>query len=566
MARVITDIEINELITPGDVIDAQDAGIIPDGTYTLQDNEVILQNREIYEWLRDVKKDPRFINTVIDNNPQPKPTLVDESENSPTYQVAADKSEVKGTISFLARDDGYSGQIVLTNFPEGYVKTSTVISSPIIEANYENLKVEALKLGQAELDNLKTNTVDFGILKIVGEEKNKLNTKGTIVDTSNNPIGGALIKDSTPNPSQAYSQVDGSFNFSCYYDEETKITLNITAEGYSQIIGKTPYRADGTILKDLGVIKLTPIKEEISDQIIENKTLTESQKKILEEDLPKDFISSMLKKILRSIQDRLIPSILRMVATFGITKFNEEVLNNINNLPKVCPSNVDGLNKIIDTKNKLTKQLNNLYKSINSINKFLEIPPITIDIAEKATLAAKIYVGVQSFIPSTVATPNPVGPVLIAKDLIEKLEDLIEVFKSKLGGGRIQLKLIIEELRKVLLLLNILDALIQSCAEEIEKTSQEQTIEQEQISKQLLKSTQQQSQQLSPIVTNVNGFKMSVVSIDNVTVGGLKRRQAIAQNKSDVIMLKGEPSFSSNDQILIDELVFYIQQNDLKAD
>ena len=59
---------------------------------------------------------------------------------------------------------------------------------------------------------------------------------------------------------------------------------------------------------------------------------------------------------------------------------------------------------------------------------------------------------------------------------------------------------------------------------------------------------------------------MSVVSIDNVTVGGLKRRQAIAQNKSDVIMLKGEPSFSSNDQILIDELVFYIQQNDLKAD
>ena len=31
-------------------------------------------------------------------------------------------------------------------------------------------------------------------------------------------------------------------------------------------------------------------------------------------------------------------------------------------------------------------------------------------------------------------------------------------------------------------------------------------------------------------------------------------------------MLQGEPSYSSNDQILIDELVFYIQQNDLKAD
>jgi hypothetical protein len=93
-------------------------------------------------------------------------------------------------------------------------------------------------------------------------------------------------------------------------------------------------------------------------------------------------------------------------------------------------------------------------------------------------------------------------------------------------------------------------------------TTQNQTS----ISQQLLKSTQQQSQQLSPVVTNVNGFEMSVVNVDNVTVGGLKRRQAIAQNKSGITMLKGEPSFSSNDQILIDELVFYIQQNDLKAD
>ena len=59
---------------------------------------------------------------------------------------------------------------------------------------------------------------------------------------------------------------------------------------------------------------------------------------------------------------------------------------------------------------------------------------------------------------------------------------------------------------------------------------------------------------------------MSVINVDNVTVGGLKRRKAVARNKQGVIMLEGEPSFSSIDQILIDELVFYIQQNDLKAE
>ena len=46
----------------------------------------------------------------------------------------------------------------------------------------------------------------------------------------------------------------------------------------------------------------------------------------------------------------------------------------------------------------------------------------------------------------------------------------------------------------------------------------------------------------------------------------LKRRRAIARNKQGVVMLKGDWSFSSIDQILIDELVFYIQQNNLKAD
>ena len=59
---------------------------------------------------------------------------------------------------------------------------------------------------------------------------------------------------------------------------------------------------------------------------------------------------------------------------------------------------------------------------------------------------------------------------------------------------------------------------------------------------------------------------MDVIPVEAVTIGGLKRRKAIARNKAGVIMLQGEPSFSSNDQILIDELVYYIQTNDLKAD
>jgi hypothetical protein len=46
----------------------------------------------------------------------------------------------------------------------------------------------------------------------------------------------------------------------------------------------------------------------------------------------------------------------------------------------------------------------------------------------------------------------------------------------------------------------------------------------------------------------------------------IKRKRAVAKNQAGITLLKGEWSFSSNDQILIDELIFYIQSNDLKAD
>jgi hypothetical protein len=65
-------------------------------------------------------------------------------------------------------------------------------------------------------------------------------------------------------------------------------------------------------------------------------------------------------------------------------------------------------------------------------------------------------------------------------------------------------------------------------------------------------------------ISSINGFTMAVEPEN--TPSPIKRRRAIAKNRQDIIMLTGEWSYSSIDQILIDELVFYIQQKDLKAD
>jgi hypothetical protein len=391
----------------------------------------------------------------------------------------------------------------------------------------------------------------------------KYSIKGTIVDSNDKPILGALIENSIGDKTR--SQFKGIFTLKGRYNENNQFNLTISKKGYNTISNIIPFNQDNSIKTDPGVYRLSLVKNNIEDEISGLNDYSKEQLDLLKQQKPKDFISILSQKLINSVKLLLIPAIVKLISEFGVTNLNKLLdKNNINfnDLKASCPSNIENLNKLINVKNKFTKQLNILLGGINTISKFLNLPPKIISTAETSIPPLKIGINVASFIPSTAVTPIPVGPILIAKDAIKALEDIIKVLNPKLGQNTFQLNFLRGDLNKVIKLFSILDTLIQGCAEEIGGTLGEQ----EQISKELLESTQQQSQQLSPVVTNINGFEMNVVNVDNVTIGGLKRRKAVARNKAGVIMLQGEPSFSSNDQILIDELVFYIQQNDLKAD
>ena len=69
------------------------------------------------------------------------------------------------------------------------------------------------------------------------------------------------------------------------------------------------------------------------------------------------------------------------------------------------------------------------------------------------------------------------------------------------------LVILIMVLQRILELLSLLDQIIGKCAIE-------GALPQEQLTNDLLASTQTQSQQLSPVVTNVNGFEMGVITLD----------------------------------------------------
>jgi len=226
------------------------------------------------------------------------------------------------------------------------------------------------------------------------------------------------------------------------------------------------------------------------------------------------------------------------------------------------PSNIEELNKVIELKNKLTKQLNNLYSKIESINNIINPIENLIPKTKTGIQTAQTAIDIVAFIPSTAVTPIPVGPILAVQKVINLLRNLVGKGEGKIGEGTSLINLLLNKLQTVIDLLAIVDIAISESTKELGET----TVNQESISKQLLDSTQQQDQQLSPVINNFNGFDLSVVPVEGSKVGTIKQRQAIAKNQSGIIMLRGEASFSSNDQILIDELVFYIKQNNLSPE
>jgi len=343
------------------------------------------------------------------------------------------------------------------------------------------------------------------------------------------------------------SSLDGDIGTSTNVTS-SRLDLEVSAVDYeTKTIPVT--KADNTLKNNLGFIPLKTIKADLDKEIIESVTPKEED---IEDSTKakKDFrwhLNQKLIDLLNKLKTILLPIILTMVAKFGVTKV-QELADNAKG--KICPPKKE-IDKIIKRKNKFVKQINNSLKIIDKTLKILGISRSFIDIALTASKAIT-----ASQLATPTATPGlTVAAINKPDDTKKDIEDIADITKKSIDGTIIILNLLRTTLTQIVTYLNLLDRLIQDCYP---------NAEQEQLSAELLALTQEQANQESPVVTIVNGFTMGVETEN--TTNSLKRRRAIATNAGGVVMLKGEWSFSSIDQILIDELVFYIQINDLKAD
>ena len=305
----------------------------------------------------------------------------------------------------------------------------------------------------------------------------------------------------------------------------------------------------GEVPQELNIHSLLNINK--ASQIAKDEAIEEINNFVISKvdpvlDLSETFLVNLRNSVLKPatvVQNIMLPLAFQLMIYFGIAKQEQA-----NQLQSKCPSN-ERLNFIVSKRNSVVRQLNNIYGIIaaNTALAFLFV--------YLSSFLKGISATINSLpIPLQFSTYNVTSRLDNIQDMLDKLSDVNKELKKQLI---IALIFLIISLIIILRYLKTIDKLIEGC-ENVENL--------EQLNAELLALSVQDTAQGEPEKLIVNGFNMSVEVVDKAQVGELPRRQAIAKNSKGITILKGEPSFSAEDQILIDELAFYIQIKNVKAD
>jgi hypothetical protein len=289
----------------------------------------------------------------------------------------------------------------------------------------------------------------------------------------------------------------------------------------------------------LGIVRLKDSQSDLKDSINNFQSDVKDNLKQIKNRIPKspeETLINFAKNSIIRISKTLLPSILLMLAAFAITNIKDNL--QINNAK--CPSD-DRLLKLINKRNKLVRVLNNIYKTLNTLSVVAGFAGGLITVLQ---IAKNVLVNLP--LPSPPRIPNT----------IIELDKNLSRFRSSVNVLFIVIFVLRNTLSQILNLLNSLDFQIQKCSSDSDL---------EEINSELRNITKEEKTDNIVSTINVNGFKLEVQEIDKSAVGNLKRRQAVAINPQGVVSLRGEPSFSSSDSILINQLAFFIQSSNLKA-
>ena len=253
-----------------------------------------------------------------------------------------------------------------------------------------------------------------------------------------------------------------------------------------------------------------------------------------------------------SIQSLIIPALEKLITEYILAYANE----NIDTCP---PRNVlETLtllrNRIVDQLNTIVFNIERIGTSITGITSFLNIIKNTISTVEIASIitsaAAKFLPTTPGAIPAALndaqtfirqATFDSLGNSKLAKS------------QSVISSSSMVLSIISGFILQALSLIDVIDILLKKCSPDL--TLNPVSDEVKNIS--LLQLNAQNTQN----DTTYKGFVIEIITVPYTPT--VNRFQAVGKNKYGIIMIRGNLSFTSNNQTLINELKLIIDRDNL---
>lgn len=250
----------------------------------------------------------------------------------------------------------------------------------------------------------------------------------------------------------------------------------------------------------------------------------------------------VLNKIKENLKRTLFPFILALLIPFGV-KFVQAILDKIPNpTPDACPD-PEKIKELIRKRNQLVRQLNQIYRIISTLTQVLTVTGVVIQALQIGLQIAKAFAN-----PTTASSET----------VFKKIELRLEVAGIAVNILTITAAIIGVVLQTIINLLNQLDIAIQGCSEEQNIPFEELNNELNALANQTIEETQQSSD-------TYKGFTFEI-KLDEVNTSPYPKRYAQALNIQGVPVLKSDSSFASNPQVLIDQLKFIIDTQNLRGD
>ena len=298
-------------------------------------------------------------------------------------------------------------------------------------------------------------------------------------------------------------------------------------------------------------------------------------------DICKDITPQDENNLINKLLPKL-PSIMELVAIIYakieeikikyLTKINQILFELIEKYNDSCPP-VEVIEKIINIRNNIVENLSKVYvtverisNSITKINNFLQVVVTSIKVAQGVITTA---IAIQLFTPVIPASllSKITGAQDGASDLIKKLQFSAEATQrlvpiiEGLNSVTIAVQSFALYLKSFICKLDALDLILLKCIDELEEDLKLIPLSSDII--QFVESIDE-ANEASTIGTSYKGF---IFEIEEVPFSPtVNRKRALAKNQDGITLLQSELSFTSTPDILIQELRFVIDRDNLRAD